>query len=156
MATAEGENMECPVCGRPNPDTALMCECGLRFGSGDEDQRFTPEPALPRSEVAPDVLFDRAEIVDCAERLYRRANAIIFSLTAVGVLLGLVGGGTLGHVVDERMGSILLFGAIGAAVGGSVGREEGKNRAVMLRLEAQNALCNLQTAINTQLDEDGQ
>lgn len=97
------------------------------------------------------VVYDAEEIFDCSRRLYGRANAIIRSMTTLGVLFGGIGGGVIGYfIADGNGGAAFVVALIGAVVGGFAGNEEGKNRVVLLKLQAENTLCRLQTAINTE------
>jgi hypothetical protein len=95
------------------------------------------------------VLYDETIIHAGVERLYARANTRIATYTLLGVGIGLSMGyvlaGLLGEVAEGRMPyealCILLFGGIGY----SIGRE----RAFVLRLRAQTALCQLKIEENT-------
>lgn len=97
------------------------------------------------------VQYDPAVIKEFAERLYRRANGLAigyairgFILTAaVGLLAFSLSGGRLSGAEVIFIGGIA--GVLGAGVGWSIGRERG----FKLRLEAQQALCQLAIEANT-------
>lgn len=102
-----------------------------------------PVPSVPT-----DVAYDARKIHDCCRRLYARASEATRAAAAAGVVFGLGVGFALGIFTDNAQ--VLVFGPLaGAVLGGVLGNESGKNRAMMLKLTAQNALCNLQIAINT-------
>jgi hypothetical protein len=79
-------------------------------------------------------------IEEFADQLYTQAARIIALYTAVGVLIG----GGIGYSVAGG-GSALL----GAIVLGGLGFALGQQRAFLLKLQAQTALCQLQIERNT-------
>jgi hypothetical protein len=95
------------------------------------------------------VIYDETIIYTGVERLYARANTRIATYTLLGVGIGLsigyVMAGLLGEVAVGRMPyealCIFLFGGIGFS--------SGRERAFVLRLRAQTALCQLKIEENT-------
>ena len=77
------------------------------------------------------VIYDRTIIHAGVERLYARANTRIATYTLLGVGIGL----SIGYVMAGLLGGM----------GFSIGRE----RAFVLRLRAQTALCQLKIEENT-------
>lgn len=93
------------------------------------------------------VKYDPAVIVESAERLYGQAGQLIFTW-AVGT--GLVSGGAaflVARVIYKEVDPLdpVFVGVMGALLGAAVGRAKG----LLLRLRAQEALCQLQVEINT-------
>jgi len=95
------------------------------------------------------IVYDETIIYTGVERLYARANTRIATYTLLGVGVGLSIGyilaGFLGEIAQGRMPyevlCILLFGGIGFSIG--------RDRAFVLRLQAQTALCQLKIEENT-------
>lgn len=96
------------------------------------------------------VSYDATIICTGVERLYARANTRIATYTLLGVGIGLsigyVGAGLLGEVggggrMPYEALCILLFGGIGLSLG--------RDRAFVLRLRAQTALCLVKIEENT-------
>ena len=95
------------------------------------------------------VIYDETIIYTGVERLYSRANTRIATYTLLGVGIGLSTGyviaGLLGEIAQGRMPyevlCILLFGGIGFSIG--------RDRAFVLRLQAQTALCQVKIEENT-------
>src|SRR3990172_5941945 len=77
------------------------------------------------------VIYDRTIIHAGVERLYARANTRIATYTLLGIGIGL----SIGYVLAGLLGEM----------GFSIGRE----RAFVLRLRAQTALCHLKIEENT-------
>ena len=93
------------------------------------------------------IQYDPAVIEKFAARLYSKANSII----AVWAILGLVlfAGGAwfafVGQDTEIRQGLTAALGLFGAFVGFSVGSE----KAFLLKLAAQTALCQVQIEKNS-------
>jgi len=95
------------------------------------------------------VIYDETIIYTGVERLYARANTRIATYTLIGVGIGLSIGyviaGLLGEIAQGRMPyevlCILLFGGIGFSIG--------RDRAFVLRLQAQTAVCQVKIEENT-------
>lgn len=90
--------------------------------------------------------YDPKVIVQFANRLYNQASSL-----AVLYALGFGGlGAIVGGIVGLRLGGAPLVVAVVTGGGASVlGYAYGWEKAFKLRLEAQRALCALQTEINT-------
>jgi hypothetical protein len=98
------------------------------------------------------VAYDANVIVQFADRLYRQAQRMAVAYAVRGFVLGaLVGFGVLAvsRIAGLATGELVLtsgfLGLLGAALGWSIGRE----RAFSLRLQAQQALCQVQIEANT-------
>jgi membrane associated rhomboid family serine protease len=95
--------------------------------------------------------YDPSVIVQFAESLYARARSLIIGYAFFGLVVG-IGMGQLPRFflhyreASEVVGSVSVVGAI---VGVIVGVVSGSNRSFQMRLQAQTALCQLQTEINT-------
>jgi hypothetical protein len=94
------------------------------------------------------VKYDAEVIVTFAESLYRQASSIVRTYTVVAVLAGLFVGGVVGHVVTDT-GGWLAGAVVGALLFGFAGFRLGQQRAFVLRLQAQVALCQVQIEANT-------
>jgi hypothetical protein len=86
------------------------------------------------------VSYDPNVITMFAQRLYARAAIVIALHTVIGVVLGGVAG-----KFAYGTGSMLIL----AAVGGVLGFLLGSQRAFLLKLQAQTALCQIQIEQNT-------
>jgi hypothetical protein len=100
------------------------------------------------------VQYDARVIGEFAARLYARARSIVISYTVLGVLLGLVAGALAGAralvAAGGDVGGDNMVGiVIGAVIGGMVGFSIGTEKAFLLRLQAQTALCQAQIEANT-------
>jgi len=76
-----------------------------------------------------------------ADRLYARAKMSEIIYTIIGIMFGFVGGYNLG----EELG----YGLFGAVILGLLGFWVGSERAFMMRLQAQMALCQAKIEENT-------
>lgn len=85
--------------------------------------------------------YDSKVIYEFADILYRQAARIIAVFTAIGVLIGAVGGYPL-------FGTVGLI--IGAVIVGAIGYFIGQQKAFALKLQAQTALCQAKIEENTQ------
>lgn len=89
------------------------------------------------------ISYDPGIILQFAGELYRQAKGIV----ALYTLIGIAGGLFLGIPLMAFVG---LFGfPAGAALFGLMGFAVGRQKSFSLRLEAQRALCQLQTEVNT-------
>ena len=100
--------------------------------------------------------YDPKFIVAFADDLYSKANRIIATYVIRGVLLGAVfpvivsGIAMRGQMTWSVMTAIALVGGVpGVLIGWSMGVQ----KAFMMKLQAQLALCQLQTEINTRQRE---
>lgn len=84
--------------------------------------------------------YSYAEVIDCAKRLYVIAKSTIRAAVFVGAMSGAFVGGWIGTMAHKYWYSFWLAVLIGLLFGGAMGWETGKTRAAHLRLEAQNAL----------------
>lgn len=91
------------------------------------------------------IQYDRAVIQEFAERLYNKVNSIIRFYTIVGALLGGVGGYFLG----KSLGGGMVTSAIVAVVAGLIGFAIGREKAFLLKLQAQTAMCQMKIEQNT-------
>jgi hypothetical protein len=91
------------------------------------------------------ISYDPNVIQEFADKLYSRADAIVVGWTAVGALGGFVVGSMMG---GGGMRLFLLF------LGGAIGYAAGMQRAFLLKLQAQQALCQVQIERNTRADAE--
>lgn len=87
------------------------------------------------------ISYDPAVIRTFAQTLYDRAATIMFVYTAIGVVIG----GTTGKFAFGNTGMFILAG-----LAGGIGYFIGSQRAFLLKLQAQTALCQVQIEQNTQ------
>ena len=92
------------------------------------------------------VNYDEGVIQEFADRLYATADGIIMSHSAIGALLGFLGGYMIGG------GSV---GIIVMLIGGAIGYWLGMQKAFHLKLQAQLALCQVQIERNSRLGAEG-
>jgi hypothetical protein len=99
--------------------------------------------------------YDPVIIAEYAARLYRRAALIVFRYGMYGLFPGMCAGFGLARFADAsfQLGNggllvglgILGFGSLGLAIGVIIGQE----RAFLLKLQAQLALCQARIELNT-------
>lgn len=102
--------------------------------------------ALGEHMAAP-VQYDPNVIQGFAEALYQRASSLVVSYA----LLGAVGGAAIGFIGGMQVegGMAVMAALVGGAVGAFIGYSLAAPRAFMLRLQAQQALCQMQIEANT-------
>ncbi|HEX8379870.1 MAG TPA: hypothetical protein VF619_04895 [Allosphingosinicella sp.] len=86
------------------------------------------------------ISYDPKVIQEFADSLYSRADGIIMTYSAIGALLGLLAG----YMVGGSGGGVL-----GVLLGLGIGYWMGTQRAFLLKLQAQQALCQVQIERNT-------
>ena len=92
--------------------------------------------------------YDPKVIQLFADKLYKKANSIIALYTFVGLMIGGVGGFSLGHYSGDM--TIIQWAAIIAAlIAGLLGFAIGREKAFLLKLQAQTALCQMKIEQNT-------
>lgn len=100
---------------------------------------------MPGKEAAK---YDPSVIQEFARRLYDKADNLVFAwagrLGVLGFILGTAGAAGLG-----MGGGSITVGFVCGVVAGVVGASLGREKGFELRLRAQEALCLLQTEINT-------
>jgi sulfite exporter TauE/SafE len=89
--------------------------------------------------------YDPAVIQKCADKLYAKANSIIYTYTAIGAIIGYLGGTHLSASYTTRT----TYGIVGAIVIGLLGFAIGSERAFIFKLQAQVALCQRKIEENT-------
>ncbi len=92
--------------------------------------------------------YDPKVIHEHCQALYKQANRIILTWTIFGFVLGAVTGSVMATIVSRgsTTGPIAFVCAlIGAVMGFSLGRQ----KAFMLKLQAQTALCQVRIEENT-------
>ncbi len=111
------------------------------------------------------VAYDPDVIQRFADRLYNRARMIVITLTLVLALVGGVAGFWMGLLLDansarpprhlslDELGTELIACLIGAILFGLIGLLAGRERAFLLRLQAQVALCQAKIEENTRKSE---
>lgn len=91
--------------------------------------------------------YDPQILQTFANKLYARANGITASWTVVGAIVGGVAGVAV-HVALESRSPVSI--AVAASVlSGVAGYVIGSSRAFVLKLQAQQALCQRQIELNT-------
>jgi outer membrane biosynthesis protein TonB len=97
--------------------------------------------------------YDPRVIERFAENLYRKASAFVAGSVAIGAALGAAFGAVPLTSLGESWPVPSLFGfatmLIGGIFGGAIGYVIGDTRSFGYRLQAQTALCQLQTERNT-------
>lgn len=91
--------------------------------------------------------YDKSEIQIFADMLYAKAESIIWSTAILCALGGLIIGYFLGSSFGEA--GIFLGIVIGISLGGFLGYQIGTQKAYVLKLQAQIALCQVQIEVNT-------
>jgi sulfite exporter TauE/SafE len=91
--------------------------------------------------------YDPQILQTFANKLYSRANGIIAAWTLIGVIAGGVGGVALESAI--RTGNAAVIAAGAAVLCGVLGFAIGSSRAFLLKLQAQQALCQRQIELNT-------
>ena len=104
--------------------------------------------------TAPDLpAFDPGIIERYVENTYRKATAIFVGSVTAGVMIGAAFGATPLTSLGDSWPIPKMFGfatmLVGAIVGGVIGYIVGDTRAFLCRLQAQTALCQVQTERNT-------
>jgi len=107
------------------------------------------------------VAYDPDIIQKFVDRLYGRARTVVITSTIGGVLGGGLIGFVLGLLFDsgsarlptnlslDELGTELIACLIGAVLFGLIGFLAGRERAFLLRLQAQTALCQAKIEENT-------
>lgn len=92
--------------------------------------------------------YDPKVIEEFASKLYARAESIVVSTTVLGGLLGLLVGLIAGFVLgaELRLDPMIVVVAVIVSVAGFavIGYMRGTERAFALRLQAQQALCQVE------------
>jgi len=98
------------------------------------------------------MVYDARVIVTFAEQLYKQAGSIVLTYAIIGLLAGF----GLGYVLSGALGiHPLVEPALGALVVAAVAYTIGRQRAFALKLQAQMALCQVQTEANTRIEAGG-
>jgi hypothetical protein len=138
-----------PVRPRPDTDLAPWSEPGSEAGSLKWPRRGADDEAVALSTPS----YDPRVIEQFAEKLYRKASAFVAGSIVIGVALGAAFGAvpltSLGAAwpIPSMFGFATLL--LGGLLGGVVGYVIGDTRSFGYRLQAQAALCQLQTERNT-------
>lgn len=95
--------------------------------------------------------FDPAIIEKFATKLYAQANQIIGVCTIIGAVIGGAGGYFLAKspLMDQSQNVAYGVAGVGALMFGAIGFSIGQAKAFMLKLQAQQALCQLKIEQNT-------
>ena len=91
------------------------------------------------------VVYDPRLIETFAGKLYEQAASIVSTWTLLGALFG----GVFGLLAGARFGSELLGAGLAAIVAGGIGYTLAQPRAFLLKLQAQQALCQVRIEANT-------
>jgi hypothetical protein len=95
-----------------------------------------------------EVQYDSSVIQTFAQRLYARAASIVVTHTLVGFLGGLVAGFAGLQVLGVKEP---LLGVAVCLLGVLIGYRMGSDKAFVLKLQAQTALCQMHIEANTRL-----
>jgi hypothetical protein len=98
------------------------------------------------------IRYDDQVLQKFAEKLYARANSIIAAWSLVGLIAAGVGGAFIVMALDSS--SRLEIIAIAAVLGAIFGFVMGSSKAFLLKLQAQQALCQRQIELNTRPTPD--
>lgn len=90
--------------------------------------------------------YDPEIIQTFADELYKKADSLIFWTSAKLALLGLVLGAA---AMVSNPSNVMIGSIIGGLIGGFIGFQYAQGKAFSLKLEAQRALCLVQTEKNT-------
>jgi hypothetical protein len=127
------------------PQTRSSCARTLKRSGFRADERFVA--SLPE--------YDPRVIEQFAENLYRKASAFVAGSVAIGAALGAAFGAVPLTSLGAEWPVPSVFGfatlLIGVIFGGAIGYVIGDTRSFGYRLQAQSALCQLQTERNTAL-----
>jgi len=93
------------------------------------------------------VQYDASIIQQMADGLYSQAKSILARYAFLGVVVGGVAGFAGAAAIDFDVPAILGVG--GVVIGGLMGYAIAKPRAFLLRLQAQQALCQVKIEENT-------
>jgi uncharacterized membrane protein YbjE (DUF340 family) len=88
--------------------------------------------------------YDKMIIEQFADKLYKRASSTIATYTVLGLLIGLFVGAAV--FASTKSG---LFFLLSLLVCGFIGYAIGSDKAFLLKLQAQLALCQAQIETNT-------
>ncbi|MFZ2875057.1 MAG: hypothetical protein WAZ94_11320 [Phycisphaerales bacterium] len=91
--------------------------------------------------------YDSQILQKFADKLYARANGIIVAWTLIGLIAGGVGGAFIESAVRTGNGVVII--AVAAVLCAILGFAMGSSRAFLLKLQAQQALCQRQIELNT-------
>jgi hypothetical protein len=127
------------------PQTRSSCARTLKRSGFRADEGFVA--SLPE--------YDPRVIEQFAENLYRKASAFVAGSVAIGAALGAAFGAVPLTSLGAEWPVPSVFGfatlLIGGIFGGAIGYVIGDTRSFGYRLQAQSALCQLQTERNTAL-----
>jgi hypothetical protein len=125
------------------PQSRSSCAQALKRSGPRADERFVA--SLPD--------YDPRVIEQFAENLYRKASAFVAGSVAIGAALGAAFGAVPLTSLGASWPVPSVFGfatlLIGGIFGGAIGYVIGDTRSFGYRLQAQSALCQLQTERNT-------
>ena len=96
------------------------------------------------------VKFDPRVVQEFADRLYRQADLMALSSAIVGSLIGITLGAVSASLIHQttHMTMVLLAGAL---ICGLLGYVRGRERGFSLKLNAQQALCQIHIERNSRL-----
>ncbi len=91
--------------------------------------------------------YDSGVIQQAADNLYKTARSIEILWAIAGIFIGAPLVASFAFFYDS--GSMWVGACIGALLGAYYGFAQGRTKAMMLRLQAQTALCQMQIEQNT-------
>ena len=94
--------------------------------------------------------YDATIIQQFADRLYRQAQQVVAVSTVLGLIIGaLIGYGLATAATENGGGGAGTWALVVALVGALIGYAQGTQKAFILKLQAQTALCQAQIEANT-------
>lgn len=97
-------------------------------------------------------MYDPSIIEEYAERLLRAASSLVALWTVIGAVLASAATWIAANAVEAAPGYAAgpwVAMVIGGVFGGAIGLQQGRQKAFTLRLQAQQALCQLRIEQNT-------
>jgi hypothetical protein len=98
------------------------------------------------------VEYDPKIINDYADGLYTQSKSITTCYFFIGIFAAILVFSKISEVLAGEFDFLIM--AIGVFIGGVLGLFAGKNRAFEMKLEAQQALCQIQIQENTKQKKD--
>lgn len=159
--------MKCASCGeavsgwsvRTGPGGTLLCKnCyGTEAAEAAIQARLASKSEPDQAKSSTDaalmstggVEYDQRVIKEFAASVYAQASAAEAAATIIGLIVGAAVGYLGGSLMTQSSGAALVVVLASGIIGGAIGFQNGKAKALSLRLEAQMALCQAEIEKNT-------
>ncbi len=102
------------------------------------------------------VQYDPKVIQEFAEKLYKEADSVVMAAAIRWGLIFCLIGGVLGLFLAKETSTGIIGAVLGAVAGGFLGSATAGTQAFLLRLQAQQALCQVKIEQNTRRGEPAQ